>query len=364
MRWGGGRIRLRRLLLYTVGSLVSFASGLNGIKQLMVFFAPLSAALVLFMCFEAREKKVSTVREMRAACGRELGIFASGLLFTLCGVAGYLINNLILSKIYIFNKYDDIKWAFEPINSLYDVWFDFLKLYGFQRGTTNIMSFEGIAATLGLAVGIAVLISIIRLCMRYRTLGTGIKITLLVTVSTLLIDGLIFCLADIDYKQYHWLPLLPFGAAVLIAEIRTEKFVMKYTPKVFLMLVMVCITICSFGTVKKELETPLLPVRYGYNQITDWLLEHGLTQGYTTFWSSAVLREMSNGAIEVWTISGGTAVHEWLQEREHLTREPEKPYFFLFDNCIGGRKEWYTLLNDGSGRLIYQDDFCEIYIYE
>lgn len=42
-----GRIRLKGLLLYTVGSLVSFASGLNGIRQLMVFFIPLSAALVL-----------------------------------------------------------------------------------------------------------------------------------------------------------------------------------------------------------------------------------------------------------------------------------------------------------------------------
>lgn len=202
--------------------------------------------------------------------------------------------------------------------------------------------------------------------MRYRTLGTGIKLILLVTVSTLLIDGLIFCLLDIDYKQYHWLPLLPFGIAVLIAEFKTEKFVMKYTSKIFLMLVMVCITVCSFGTVKKELETPSLPIGYGYNQITDWLLEHGFTKGYAPFWSSAVLREMSNNAIEVWTIAGGTRVYEWLQEKEHLTREPEKPYFFLFDKrkSLGGEKEWYTMLNDGSGRLIYQAEFFEIYIYE
>lgn len=361
--YGRGRIRIRSLLLYTVGSLVSFASGLNGIKQLMVFFAPLSVALVLFIYFDVREKKVSSVREMKAVCGGELRMLVSGVLFALCSMAGYLINSSILSKKYSFTDYGDITWIWEPVRNLYDVWLDFFELYGFQR-ETRIMSFGGLAGVLGLMLGASVLISIIRLCMRYRSLEKGIKFTLLVTVSTLLINGLIFSLADIDYKQYHWLPLLPFGAAVLIAEIKTEKFAMKHTRKGFLVLVMTCVTICSFATVRKELEMPLMPIRQGYNQITDWLLEHGFSQGYASFWSSPVIREMSNGAIEMWTIYSGTTVYDCLQEKEHVTREPEKPYFFIFDNRLGGQKEWYTKLNDGSGRLIYQDEFFEIYVYE
>lgn len=357
---GNGR---GRLLLYVAGVFISFASGLNGIRQLLVFFVPLLAGLVLFVYFDAREKKTTSVREMRIACGKELGMFAAGFLFTVCNVAGYLINLFILSKKYDFRGYGDIEWAWEPINSLYDVWFDFLRLYGFQR-VGKLVSFQGIASALGLILGAVVLLSIIRLCMRYRMLERGIKITLLVTISTLLINGLVYCLADIDYKQYHWLPLLPFGAALIVAEIKTEKFEMKHIREVFLVMVMTCVTVCSFSTVKKEQENPLLPVGYGYNQMADWLVEHGLTQGYSSFWSAAVLREMSDGKIETWTIRGGSTVYEWLQEKDHVARPPEKPYFFLFDNRLGGDKGWYTMINDGSGKLIYQDDFFEIWVYE
>lgn len=357
-----GKDWIRQLLLCVAGALLSFASGLNGIKQLMVFFVPLLAALVLFVYFEVIERRISSVGEIRTVCGRELGMLVSGLLFTACNTVGYLINSSVLCKIYAFKEYGDIAWAVEPINDLHDVWFDFLKLYGFQR-EGKLISFQGIASALGLMLGAAVLVSIIRLCMRYKTLGGGVKVTLLITVSTLLINGLIYCLADIDYKQYHWLPLLPFGVVLLVAEIKTERFEMKHIRETFLVLIMTCVTVCSLSTVKRELQSPLMPIRYGYNEIADWLVEHELTQGYSTFWSAAVLREMSSGAIETWTIYNGSMVYEWLQEKDHVTREPERPCFFLFDNRLGGDKGWYTLLNDGSGELVYQDEFFEIYVY-
>lgn len=357
------KAKIGRLLLCAAGTLISFASGLNGIKQLMVFFVPLSAALILLVFFDAREKNVSSLKELKTTCSGVFCMLISGLFFTLCSMAGYLINSFVLSKKYSFREYGSIIWASEPDRSLLDVWFDFLRLYGFQKDV-KIVSFEGLAATLGLMLGAAVLISIIRLCIRYKTLTAGIKLTLLLTISTLLINGLIFSFADTDYSQYYWLPLLPFGVALLIAEIKTERFTIIYTPKVFLVSMMICVTICSFSTVKKEQESPLLPVRAGYSQIVDWLIAHGLTQGYSSFWSSAVLREMSNNTIETWTIYSGSTVYEWLQEKNHMIREPEKPYFFLYDNRLSGEREWYTMICDGSGRLIYQDDFYEIYIYE
>lgn len=357
------KAKIRHLMLYITGALLSFASGLNGIKQLMVFFVPLLAALILLVYFDAREKNVFTFSELKTTCSKTLGMLIFGLLFTLCSAVGYLINSFILSKKYSFQEYGDIIWTSDSDRSLFDVWFDFLKLYGFQKDV-KLISFEGLAAALGLMLGAAVLISIIRLCQRYRTLKTGTKLLVLLTISTLLINGLVFSLADIDYKVYYWLSLLPFGAALLIAEIKTEKFTIKYTPKVFLALTMISVTICSFSTVKKEQEAPLLPIRSGYNQIANWLVEHGLTQGYSSFWSAVVLREMSNNAIETWTIYSGSTVYEWLQEKNHTIREPEKPYFFLYDNRLSGAKEWYTMICDGSGRLIYQDDFYEIYIYE
>ncbi len=352
-----------RVLLCVAGCLISFASGLNGVRQLMVFFAPFLMAVTLLLYFEIREKNATSMKEIKTVCSRELAMFVCGILFTLCSTAGYLVNSSILSKRFAFRSYNDIVWK-GPARGLYDVWFDFLRLYGFQRDV-KLVSFGGLAAALSLVLSICVLISMIRLCMRYQTLGTGTKLTLLLTISTLLINGLIFCLAEIDYKEYYWLSLLPFGAALLVAEIQTEHFVMEASSrKIALFFMMICITICSFSTVKKELEIPLLPIRRGYNQVADYLVENGLTQGYSSFWSAAVLREMSNGAIETWTIYNGTTLHEWLQEKNHTTRQPQKPYFFLYDTILSGEREWYTMLCDGSGRLIYQNDSFEIYIYE
>lgn len=130
------------------------------------------------------------------------------------------------------------------------------------------------------------------------------------------------------------------------------------------MLIMLSVTMCSFITVKKEQETPLLPIHLGYNQITDRLLELGLTEGHTAFWCSAVLRETSNGTIETWTVSKDSIIYEWLQEKNHLTRKPDKPYFFLYDNSLCGEKEWYPMVCDGTGKMVYEDEHFKIFIFE
>lgn len=351
------------IIEYVIGAFFAFASGLNGVKQTMVFFGPLMFTVLLLLFLAVREKKPYTFRELLQSCKMEVRMLIHATLFVGCNVVGYFVNSRILCKIYSFKGFDNLLWAWEPPNKLYDVWLDFLLLFGYQRDI-NVVNFWGVVSLLGALFGFLVGFCIVRLFKHYSKLRMEQRFVLLLTSSTLFVCGLIFCLIG-EYKQYYWLPLLPFAIAVLLIEIQTEEFSLKHARELVLLGIATVVTLCSLGTVKKEMETPLF-AQVGFNEVTDFLLENDLTQGYALFWNSNVLREMSDGKIETWTIYSGQNdfIYEWLQEVEHKTTKPQEPYFLLVNSRIGGGPENYAMLQNGHGVLIYEKDPFYIYLFD
>lgn len=351
------------ILLYIVGICLAFASGLNGIKQTIVFFGPLMVAVMAHLFLAIRERKPYTFAEMLQTCKSEVSMIIQAGLFVICNLAGYFVNSRILSQIYSFKGFNELVWAWELPNKLYDVWIDFFLLFGHQRDI-KVVDFWGIVSILGILIGFSVAFSIFRLCKRYNRLKPEQRMILLFLVSALIVGAVVFCLIG-EYKQYYWLPLLPFAIAVLLIEIQTEDFSMKNARELLLLGVAICITLCSLSTVKKEMETPLFG-QVGYNEVADWLVENDCRQGYAIFWNSNVLREMSDGKVETWTLQSGAseAMYEWLQEKEHSTTKPEEPYFLFINRKIGGGPENYAMVQNGGGTLVYEKDPFYIYIFD
>lgn len=83
-------------------------------------------------------------------------------------------------------------------------------------------------------------------------------------------------------------------------------------------------------------------VLYGYRQgdvnyemAADWLMEHGYTQGYATYWNAFPLEEASDGRITMRALHPGDWQNLTLftmnQSKTRIAGEPEGPVFLLVD---------------------------------
>jgi len=376
---GGKPITVKNAGFYLLGIFAGLASGLNGIKQTLFFFAPLViAALILFLSamFE-RGEKIKKEKDIVSVCGKELSIFCVSVFFTVFNLAGYLINSRILVSKYSFTDFGQTNWTGEPQTRLYDVIVDFLSLFGYESGG-KVLSIGGIISGIGLMFGFVVIASIAFLMSAFKRLSMAEKFLLLINVSTLAFCSLVFCYIDVYqsfhwlYHVYYWLPLMPFLILAVLVTIGrlSEGFLpgLKTLSYAGCILGAALVTLVSWNTLKKEVFDPLFGYK-GYVEAADFLVENDLTQGYAMFWSSDVLRELSNGKVETWTVTNPDIyiLHEWLQEKTHLTEDPEGKVFFLMDAdpaLLGEHYAESAFIQNGNCREVYAEGTIHIYEFD
>lgn len=341
--------RTRALLLLAAGAALGLITGLNGVRQLMVLYGPLSAALLVLALWQICTGPAATLREAGRACPQVLRMLGSALLFTACSAAGYLINLAVFRGKYSFNSYDTLTWLDAPI-SLLTGWRDYLLQFGYQAGQP-LFSFSGIAGGLGLLLGIAVLVSLVWLALHLARLELPHQVVAAFTLSGLLIQALILCYLG-PYQPNYWLPFVPFGLIALLLVLQTGTFRPHAIRPLLALCLALCLSVCSAATVRRELAAPTRG-QPGLEAVVTWLQDRGYTGGYAYFWTGQAVTELSDGQIEMWTVipySHGS-IHQWLQRVDHLDRIPEAPCFMLFD--LG---QDYGPESFAGGTEVYRDD--------
>jgi hypothetical protein len=358
------RRKVRIAVLYFAGLFCSLASGLNGIKQTMVYFLPLVLSGIVLLSRAAWQKKVTTFSVLWHRCRKETLFAANSILFSGTNIVGYLINVFGLSRIYAFDSYDYMVFLDERPCRLYDIWMDFLRLFGYE-GNVKVLSGGGIASILGMVFAGCFLICLVRLCRRFDKLEMAAQLVVLNFIFGMLVGALVYCTMGY-YKVYYWLPMIPFAIAMIVLEMKTEEICMRGVRGGMLVAIALILPVISYGTVKQETENPLFTTR-GYRELTDFLLENDLTEGYASFWSSSVLREMSSDRIQTWTlynVQDNFVKYGWLQEKEKMQTEPEGRCFLIINEVWDDEAKKSALVNYGSGELIYEDGTIKVYEFE
>ncbi len=364
---------------FVLGAFAGLASGLNGIKQTMFFFAPLMIAtlILLLTAFFERGEQIKKEKDIIAVCRKELSVFIVSAVFTVFNLAGFFINSHILKNLYTFTDFGQTNWTGEPQTRLYDVIIDFVSLFGYESGG-KVLSIGGLISGIGLVFGFVIIASIIFLCGKFKELKVTGRFVLLIVVSALASCSLIFCYIDVYqsshwlYHVYYWLPLMPFLMFVLLLSLQMiGKALLPKLKKVLSVAAVIgagLVTLVSWNTINKEIFNPLFGYK-GYVEAADFLMDQGLTKGYAMFWSSAVLRELSDGRIETWTITNPNIyiVHDWLQEKSHFDTDPEGKVFYLMDADPALLGEYYVdsaFINSGNATEIYSNGTIHIYEFE
>lgn len=350
----------RALLLLCI---LALAGGINGIKELMVFHAPLClAALVVCVLALHDTGEKNWGKAIRASTGA-CWILVSSVAAAVASFVGYLFTTIVLTKVCEVNSYSSISW------NRSDDWFtldriimDFFHEFGYQNGA-YLFHFSGIATGIGLVLGVVVLGCLVRLLWRLRSLKTAEQVLTLLLLFMILVCGVCYTYFQ-EYNVYYWMTAIPIAMAVVAVEIKTEKFHLPGARELTAAALALAITVCGVHTVRREIEKPLLAHK-GMDAVAEWLEEQGYTEGYATFWNANSVTGLSDGHIEMWTLLNlsNDVIMDWLQQKDHKTTDPTEP-FLLIDTETDGPVEGAGLVQHGGCKQVYNDGRYVIFAFD
>ncbi len=347
-------------LQWVLACVITAVAGMNGVKQLMVFHAPLCLAAAILLVLALHSCGKTDWKAALDACRKEVRLLAASLVTAVAAAAGYFVSNAVLSRMYDFKSYNFIVWnRDEDWFTLDRILMDFFHEFGYQNGS-GVFHFGGIAAAVGLLLGCWMFFCIVRLLLRLDKLERNDKLLVLLLVAMLAVCGVAYTYFH-EYYLYFWLMNMPVAIAVMAVEIKTEDFHILGARQLLGVGLAACFTLCAVSTVRQEQEHPYLAHK-GLNTAAEWLVDNGYTQGYSTFWNGNAMTELTSGKLEVWTLQSldRDDVPNWLQPKSHLTTDPEHP-FLLIDTETDGPAENAKLIQYGDCTEVYNDGRYVIY---
>lgn len=347
-------------LQWVLACVITAVAGMNGVKQLMVFHAPLCLAAAILLVLALHSCGKTDWKAALDACRKEVRLLAASLVTAVAAAAGYFVSNAVLSRMYDFKSYNFIVWnRDEDWFTLDRILMDFFHEFGYENGS-GVFHFGGIAAAVGLLLGCWMFFCILRLLLRLDKLERNDKLLVLLLVAMLAVCGVAYTYFH-EYYLYFWLMNMPVAIAVMAVEIKTEDFHILGARQLLGVGLAACFTLCAVSTVRQEQEHPYLAHK-GLNTAAEWLVDNGYTQGYSTFWNGNAMTELTSGKLEVWTLQSldRDDVPNWLQPKSHLTTDPEHP-FLLIDTETDGPAENAKLIQYGDCTEVYNDGRYVIY---
>ena len=158
--------------LWGLACIISAVAGMNGVKQLMVFHAPLLLAVAVVLALALHDCGKTDWRSALAACRVQLRLFVGAVLTAGCCMAGYLVSDSVLSRLYDFKSYNFITWnRSDDWFTLDSILMDFFHEFGYRNGA-GLFHFSGIATGVGLLLGVFMFLCMVRLLLRLRSLET------------------------------------------------------------------------------------------------------------------------------------------------------------------------------------------------
>ena len=352
-----------RIKWCALACIVSLAACLNGVKQLMVFQAPLILAVMILLLLALSDSKKTDWRSALQACDTEVWLTIEVVATTFAGFVGYIIDTKVLAAHYAFKSFSGVTWnRFGMDWTLDRALMDFFHEFGYQDGV-GVFHFSGIASGVGLLIGAWVFFCIVRLVWRYKKLNVAQRLMTLLMLTMLAVCGIAYAYFG-NYCQYFWLTCMPVAIAVMMIEIKTEDLHLPGARSMLTLVLAGAITLCSLNNVRQEIEHPTL-AHVGLDKVANWLVENGYKEGYATFWNGSAMVEMTSGKLDVWMPGdlNNVSIEGWLQPDYHLTRYPEHP-FVLVDTETNGAPEENGLIRNGHGTEVYNDGRYVVYAFD
>lgn len=357
--------REKRQKLYLLAALLaSILAGMGGARQVIILYLPLLAAAILLA--KGRMSIADEKVHYNLDQGERKYILFAVLSFA--GAAlGYIINTKFLSRIYTFQVWDAISFTGFDLSKLSTIINGFLSSYGYQSG--NIFGSALLYNLLCLCWLLLTFYACLHILKNRTTVKPAYYRMALFTISAFVLFILLYMFTSLSYKNRYNLPIIILSIpmiAIFFRNIRL-KVVINYAAITIFVLLVAC---SGYVFYKEESK---VDITAEFRSIVAALENEEYTEGYSTFWLSNVLTELSNGDIEVWHWkSSGSDGHiaidsindtdDWLQPKSHDDTHPEGRLFLLFSTTEWANNPWIENLS--TEHIIYQSDNYIVIGYE
>jgi len=352
----------KRLLAAAGIAVLGVLSGLGGVRQVLVSGLPMLMAgfVLLFLS----DKSARTIADYNRGKGGSLltamktigkttagkGFFLSLLCFV-STVVGYLINAKILTGIYAFNDYSTINLRYPTVTTVKVIVWGILDFFGF-RERTPIGTAEGIAALMGMVCFLCCAAFTLRFLLKksrpedYR-LQTG---GLLFVITA---GALAFTMMMTQKNESRFLlpamGLLPLHIAAVWEQADERPWRVQ---RLFAIVMVLCCVANGFvidnyliGKHSGEKVDYDSSIVYGGLPVSDvdfvrdampvakFLEENGYQYGYSKFWYSNAITELTEGKIEIVLFQPGNwtepELYHWLTKKDTLDKALDADRVFL-----------------------------------
>ena len=329
--------------------------GLGGARQILVLYIPLlTAAALLVVC--RRDEEAS----------RRWFLFA--VTAFIGGAVGFVINGKILSGIYHFEIWEDFAFTDLNFQRIAGVLRGFLRSFGYSAG--KIFSAVLLRNAVSMAWALFTVYALWYALKRdSRVCGSYLRLAVFM-ISAVMVFILFYAFTDASYNDRYNLPILVFAfplAALFIDQSGSRKRIALTAFSVMTVLTAFNGQMYYGGNWNKDPNEEL-------KKISAYLSSQDYQNGYSSFWYANTVTELSNGRIEMWSItddSNGQAfmrvtdidqTYHWLQKVSHDTTHPSGKLFILFNAEEAENNTWKDHLKDE--RIIYRSSDFVIYGYD
>lgn len=301
---------------------LSFLSGVGGIRQIAVTHVPLCLALCLWAVGRLSGRESVAEGEEGLVRRRFFGYLGLMLLSGLAFGIGYWVNKRLLG-LYHFSDYSTtaIAWKFDRLS---EIAFSILHAFGLRRDIP-LLSVQGVASLLGV-FAFAVSLRLLSGAMSWNRAAGGDDFAQSLAPGMLAAGLAVFALEELlldkAYAGWYVLPYSVWMAPALGGWIGDRKDAFGQRPDPALRRVMVsfvAVAMALNGVVNGAyfINPKTFPQPYEGNTnkqadmaerlspLVDILSSGEFDMGYCTFWQGNILTEMTDGAIPVININVG-----------------------------------------------------------
>lgn len=319
-----------QLLLLLVGGCVSVLAGMGGLRQLLVFYLPVTLTVSL-MLFIYREE-IKDLWDNGQKRNKWVNLAAVTCWIDVCAAAGYLINSKVLSQRFSFTKYGNIKYGSFSVDSTMKVLNGWLNSMGYHAGEA-VFSFATVYNLL-----CALLVAFLVFCIwdavrrgKEQDVEHQLMVIYFIIASTVFF--LLYAMTTMDYANRYNLPIMVFVFPIMAGGLANVKL-KQACKNILIISFCLVISICSLVSFEKYKQTDKTGE---LREIASVIKKVGIEEGYATFWNANVLTELSDGKIVVrdWGVSPDDLLDinqtsKWLHLTEYDHTVPEGQLFCLF----------------------------------
>lgn len=296
--------------------LLSFLCGLSGIRYLQILSLPMLGA-AFWIYYRSKAGILWAIGSAAATA------------------AGYVINEKFLHRWFAFGSYKGVKFAeFQDknfIELLDNKLGDFFVLFGY-RGGEKLMSASGVCNLLSILEAAVLILICIAVFRHSGKMERKKRFLIAFLGSSLLINTFVFLVLDNYYVSRYYILALFWVAPILAVfgeevwrknsekDTLAETIVRKrFLGKAVLPVLLLCLCLTGIHTLSMLAQNDENSDR---KKAADFLQENDVTFGYATFWNADVITELTDGEVNVVSISSCDpfTVYDWLMPERYLEK--------------------------------------------